>query len=937
MKYRNTRNWSPSIIHASCPLIRYLLSCMALSVMIGGVSAQCPFNVAGSGAASALRDGLALTRIAMNNASMSGIGSVPAQDQVTSAIAANETRLDINGNGEFDAVDASVIARYLVGFRGSSLLVGSAGVSAKRGSGVAMQTYIDGGCAAVAPTRKKLSVMKTEQMSQNSGGVFISVLDDVEIDQNIDLTWLEVQGTLWCSDRDLSVSSGWIVVHGGKLQCGTALNAFTKKLTITLTGNDPTQNALGMMGAKVLGAMHGGRLQLYGEQRTSWTSLGAPAAAGATQITLKESPAWRVGERIVIASTSFEPNEAEERTIAAISGATVTLNQPLTFRHYGDLQTFDGKTLDSRAEVGLLSRNIVIQGDAGSEASQFGGHVMIMGSSVTTRETNPSLRSSAKIRGVEFRRLGQFNRLGRYPFHWHQNGGSNGDFIENSAVHTSLQRGIVVHGTDGVLVKNNVVYKTPGHSYVIEDATERGNVFDTNLGLLPRAATLTVNGLKDQNDQGAAVFWLRTAASTLKNNSAAGGQFAGYWFDMGFIDENYVTKRLLTFQNNTVHSHRSGRPFGESDTWAVWHTDGFVPSDAGVLLFEGLTAYKNERVVESGGRSVTSNSMIADNGMVITGGLLKDSVVVSRSANADVDSKWGMTGMFAYGGFANAENVTWVNYVNGRTISRTLACGIEYPRFSNRGAKLVNSNPSAGCGDVILSDLDGSLSGAGQPRKLVNVEGRVGFPEVGTNRFGLLTSECQVALNGLSDGYAVCPNFDYRALGVTYPNGPTQNFSNDNWRIDVVRAEDGDRVTPDHFRWVSYTVPGKAYRLEVRNRLNASDTMDYGLQTLQFVNLGLSEGDFADPNPQLGGRNVMYDPVAPTRTVMTNALIPTGVYRIRACLRNTTCDQNASNWPQVSAAPSVAALQVAATSGYAVEGGRIYFKLFGSEQLRFER
>ena len=908
---------------------------------LSAAHAQCPFAVSDVAAtATAANDGLLLVRAAQNlrdSALMTKSGSTRTGPAVITDMARDELKLDVNGSGAFDETDAAIIVRHLMGFRNDALIPLGAGFGAARKTGATIQSYIDGGCVATPPARKKLSQMKAEQFATANGGVFISVLDHVEIDQDVDLTWLEVQGTLWCSDRDLALSSGWIVVHGGKLQCGTALNPFTKKLTITLTGNDPTQNALGMMGAKVLGAMHGGRVQLYGEQRTSWTTLGATAAAGATQISLKEPAAWRVGERIVIASTSFEPNEAEERTITAINGAVVTINQPLAYRHYGDLQTFEGKTLDSRAEVGLLSRNIVIQGDSGSEAAQFGGHVMIMGSSATTRETNPSLRSSAKIRGVEFRRLGQFNRLGRYPFHWHLNGTSDGDFLENSVVHSSIQRGIVVHGTDGVLVKDNVVYKTPGHSYVVEDGTERASMFERNLGLLPNAITLTVNGLKNQNDQGAAVFWLRTAASTLRNNSAAGGSFAGYWFDMGFIDGNSATKGLLTFQNNTVHSHRLGRPLGEADSWAVWHTDGFVPSEEGVLRFEGLTAYKNERVIETVGRSVTSNAMIADNGAVITGGTLKDSVVVSRSANTDTDPSWGLTGLFAYGGFANTDNVTWINFKDGRSVARTLACGIEYPRFSNRQAKLVNSDTAAGCGDVILSDLDGSLSGTGRPQKLVGVEGRTGFPGAGTNRYGLVTQECQVTLNGLPQSFAVCPDFDYRALAVTYPNGPTQNFSNDNWQVDVVRVEDGDRVTPDHFRWVSYTVPGKAYRLEVRNRLNSADTTDYGLQNLAFLNLGLSEGDFSKPSPEPGGRAVVFDPLASTRAVMTNALNPTGAYRIRACARGVSCDQNASNWPVVSAASSVSALQATTTSGFTVEGGRIHFKLLGGEQLRFER
>jgi hypothetical protein len=923
--------------------IRRLVGAISAALAMGSstvVFAQCPFNPSGVVPVSGAVDGVILARAAalLADASLvSQTGSTRPFDTVHNAIASNEIKLDVNASGVFDETDAAIVARYLMGFRGESLIPNGPGFGALRKTASEIQNFIDGGCSAPAPARKKLSVMKAEQMALNNGGVFISVLDDVEIDQDIDLAWLEVQGTLTCSDNTLNVSSRWIVVHGGSLRCGTPFNPFTRNLTITLTGNDVNTSALGMMGAKVLGAMHGGRLEIYGERRTSWTKLGTTASVGATQITLKESPDWRVGERIVIASSSFEPNEAEERVITAVNGNTVTLNQALAYRHYGELQTFDGKTLDSRAEVGLLSRNIVIEGDADSVASNFGGHVMIMGASSSTRETDPSKRSSAKIRGVEFRRLGQFNRLGRYPFHWHLNGTSNGDFLEQSAIHSSLQRGVVVHGTDGVAVRNNVVLKTPGHAFAVEDGTELASVFERNLGLLPRPVNLTAVGLSEQDDQAAAVFWMRTAAATLIGNSAAGGSFAGYWFDTATTVSGDASKALLTFQGNTVHSHRSTSASNVGSPWAVWHTDGFVPSDNGVLLFDSLTAYKNEKVIETGGRSVTSNSMFADNGMVITGGTIRDSVVVSRSANIDTDPEWGQTGLFAYGDFAHAENVTWVNFREGRLLARTLVCWIESPRFTNRDAKLIDSVPAAGCGDAILTDFDGSLSGVQGMRQIVSVDGDPYSSYPGANYFGQATSECQVRLMGYFESYAICPYYDYRVLNVTYPEGPVEWFYNDMWKIDVVRTQDGNRYTPNHFRWAAYVIPGKSYRLETRKRQNVNDVTDYGLQNLAYVDLGLSKGDFADAATKPGGPNIWFDPAAATRTLIVNAPTPTLAYRVRRCQNGTSCNENPGSWPVISATQTLAQLQAASGAGYAVEGGRIHFKLFGGDRLRFER
>jgi plastocyanin len=739
------------------------------------------------------------------------------------------------------------------------------------------------------------------------------------------LTSVMIEGQLIFDDsKDLALSANWIMVHGsgGKLQIGAEQAPYLKRAVVTLTGNNANEDIMGM-GSKLLGAMMGGRIEIYGKDRVSWTQLGVNATKGATQITLKESVTWRAGESIVIASSSMNPNEAEVRTIAAVNGATLTLDKPLDFAHYGALQTFGGKLLDERAEVGLLSRNIVIQGDEASAASKFGGHVMIMGGSSTARETLPAMRGSAKIRGVAFQRMGQFNRRGRYPFHWHLLGDATGDFIRNSVVRDSIQRGIVVHGTDNVLVQDNVIYNSVGHAYIVEDGSERGNTFDRNLGLLPQPVTFTADLLKDQNDIAAATFWLRTAAMTMTRNSSAGGQFAGYWFDMGFVEGNNATKAALTFRDNVVHSHRDGRvPGTENDTWAIWHTDGFVPSDEGVLTFERVTAYKNGAAIQTAGRGVTHDSVLAGNGKAFSNHWLRNSVVVSRSGNSDTSEDWGEIGMFAYGGFANAENVTWVGFKDGHQLAGTLACGIENPRFNTRGNVMIDSVPAAGCGDVINADLDGTLTGTGQPAKIVDN----GSP------FGLVTAACQ-----MRDGVAICPNYDYRTLGVNYPIGP--GFANPNWRVDVVRDEDNARQTPNHFRWVAYTIPGKSYRLELRSATNASDPTVYPLTTLTHVNLELSTGDQSDPVLKPGGRNVVYDPNWASAMVTVTAAAPTAAFRVRGCNNGATCDDDSAQWPQLAPATSLAALQATQGAGYFVDvsAGRIVFKLNGGDRLRFER
>lgn len=74
--------------------------------------------------------------------------------------------------------------------------------------------------------------------------------------------------------------------------------------------------------------------------------------------------------------------------------------------------------------------------------------------------------------------------MGRYPFHWHRNGNSNGQYIKNSAIHDTFSRCVTIHETNNALVQNNVCYNHNGHGYFLESGNEVGNSFIDNVGML---------------------------------------------------------------------------------------------------------------------------------------------------------------------------------------------------------------------------------------------------------------------------------------------------------------------------------------------------------------------------------------------------------------------------------------------------------------------
>ena len=121
---------------------------------------------------------------------------------------------------------------------------------------------------------------------------------------------------------------------------------------------------------------------------------------------------WKVGDKIAVASTSYDVRETERAIIAGISldGLTVTLDRNLTFRHTGvsDTTDFFGHM---GAEVIHLSRNIVIDGSTDSD-DMFGGRIVVLKS-----DNGYTYRKGwAQIDSVEFSNMGQFGHTNLEDF-----------------------------------------------------------------------------------------------------------------------------------------------------------------------------------------------------------------------------------------------------------------------------------------------------------------------------------------------------------------------------------------------------------------------------------------------------------------------------------------------------------------------------------------
>jgi hypothetical protein len=468
------------------------------------------------------------------------------------------------------------------------------------------------------------------------------------------LNGLTIEGKLvFSNDRDLELVTEWIMLHG-ELEIGTPSHPHTKKATITFTDNVKGEDIMSGMGDRGI-MISGGTLRLHGDRTHTWTRLAKTAEAGATTIEVLNAYGWRPGDEIVLASTDYDPRQAERRTIRAISGNTITLDKPLEYMHFGKI-TFE---VDERGEVGLLTRNILIQASEDAEQSYFGGHIMAM----------PTSR--IYVSGVELRRMGQHLTLARYPVHWHLVGDADGQYIRNASIHDTYNRCVTVHGTNNLRIENNVTYNTVGHCFFLEDGIETGNQYVRNLaiqtkchptkpcqptilaaaGEMPdfdqrnvfRNSGQTSKEVLIPSDNTVSSFWITNPNNHYIDNVAAGSDVTGFWLSLpehptGAFDGTEVSKtiwprrtKLGIFKGNVAHSNydgfmfdRNAGPDGRFSVTGSSHMPKENPQDNSSRTlesyFEDLTSYKNRNggVWGRGEMHVFRNLRVADNAIGYT-------------------------------------------------------------------------------------------------------------------------------------------------------------------------------------------------------------------------------------------------------------------------------------------------------------------------------
>lgn len=303
---------------------------------------------------------------------------------------------------------------------------------------------------------------------------------------------VRVEGCLELSDKVSSRLNAELVyvAPGGELLAGTPTSPIPPSVTAQIVF--PDFGPLDPVIDKTLsgkGVVAASRVRLYGSRKTSRVKVATAPVAGDTTIQLSQAPTgWTLGDRVILTGTRFlrqktngqivlsSPTQDEVRYVAAINGASVSLNAPLRFGHLPPDPSLGAYLVN-------YSRNIrmATQSAAQLPVSQR-AHSMYMSTETTIDgvEFFEMGRTDKSVRAIDAAKLttvtSTSNVKGRYPLHLHLSGfpaDKLAPVVRDVAVWGSPGWGVAQHNGKAFLFENNT-WNTFGAGFVAESGNEVG-------------------------------------------------------------------------------------------------------------------------------------------------------------------------------------------------------------------------------------------------------------------------------------------------------------------------------------------------------------------------------------------------------------------------------------------------------------------------------
>jgi hypothetical protein len=330
----------------------------------------------------------------------------------------------------------------------------------------------------------------------------------------------------------------------------------------------------------------GGQMDLHGAPLgRAWVKLGAPSNVGDTAVSLAEAASgWKTGDRVIVTGTQTHGNAktestTEERVISEIDGTKLTLDAPLKMAHAG--------AGDYRAEVANLSRNVILE--SANPSAGAAGRAGSTGAASATEwhrgHTMYHKHSAGSLSFAEFRHLGKKDILGKYAIHFHLvRDTMRGSSVVGCSIWDSHNRWLTVHGTDYLVARDNVGYKSIGHGFFLEDGTEVYNVFDRNLAVgAEHGKKLPKQVLAFDANEGAG-FWWTCSLNTFTRNVATECDRYGFRYEASIGRESKLTFSIRQPDGSRKDVDPRTLPFVRFDDNEVHSSNGLY----GVNLGEGV-------------------------------------------------------------------------------------------------------------------------------------------------------------------------------------------------------------------------------------------------------------------------------------------------------------------------------------------------------------
>ena len=375
------------------------------------------------------------------------------------------------------------------------------------------------------------STPSTWQGGQVPGpGANVSVPSGITVEfdvfSNAAINTIRVEGTLYFAPtRDVRMTVDTIVIFpGGSFEIASEAQrlAPNRRAELLFTANgpidrvwDPTQISRGLI--------NHGQTRIFGAYKKAFYTLASGAPAGSTTLQLSSVPqGWRVGDTIVVTGinelnwewdnslrrSTYRGTEDEVRTIAALSGTTITLDQALALSHVPnkpgmpvyvanytrniELRTINGANVppNERAHAMFMHNpDVVLHG-----ASFF--HIGRSDKSFFFDDFQLDSDGDRIPDGNGSWLIGPRNNIrGRYAVHFHRTGAENAwetpGICEGNAVFGSPGWGFVNHDSH-VLMDNNASFDVLGAHFVTENGNELG-AFSNNIAIKSKGSH---NGIK---------------------------------------------------------------------------------------------------------------------------------------------------------------------------------------------------------------------------------------------------------------------------------------------------------------------------------------------------------------------------------------------------------------------------------------------------------